>query len=288
MNKLIITLSALAVSTFLSVSHAVNPITIPLWPDGAPTSNGISPDSEDSANPDWISNVSTPTLTIYPAENPNGTALVMCPGGAYAGLAAKHEGSDLAKDLNPAGITLAVLKYRMPNGHNEVPLDDARQALRLIRSRAAEFGINPAHVGIGGASAGGHLASTLATHAADSASIPNFQVLLYPVITMREGVTHQGSRENLLGQAPSEQMVKHFSNERQVTGSTPPAFIVVSTDDEVVPMQNSLDYFDALVKAGVPVSMHVYPVGNHGWAYRPEFPYQDQWVEELLRWMSLL
>lgn len=269
------------------VSKEAAPIVFSIWPDGAPTSNEIPADAEDSSNPDWIFSVSEPTLTVFPAPNPNGTALVMCPGGGYAGLAFKHEGMDMAKDLNEAGVTVAVLKYRMPNGHKEVPADDARQAIRLLRRNAARWGINPDRIGIGGASAGGHLASTVATHKTDEESAPNFQVLLYPVISMHKDITHMGSRENLLGKDVSCKTVAYYCNEDQVSETTPPAFITASSDDDVVPIQNSLRYVDALAVQGVPVSLHIYPKGGHGWAYT-NFNNQSMWVGELLNWLAQL
>lgn len=279
--------------TFLLVAFnafAKTPVVIKLWEtENAPTSNGISPDSEDAKNPDWVMYVSEPTMTVYPADNPNGTALVMCPGGAYFGLASKHEGSDMAEDLNSRGITLAVLKYRLPNGHHEVPADDARQAIRLLRRNAAEWGIEPDRIGIGGASAGGHLASTVATHPMDNESRVDFQILIYPVISMEEGVTHGGSRENLLGKNPSPELVAYYSNEKQVNENTPRAFISTSIDDDVVPVKNSFDYFDSLTSAGVDVDMHIYPKGKHGWAYRPkQMPYHKQWVKDLTTWLENL
>lgn len=280
------------VATVLAMLNAtaVEPITIPLWAEQpAPCSNEIPADKEDASNPGWITFVSNPTVTIYPAENPNGTAMLMCPGGAYFGLAALHEGSDLAKYLNGNGITLAVLKYRMPNnGHYSVPADDARRALQILRERAPEFGINPSRIGIGGASAGGHLASTVATHPKDDIETPAFQVLFYPVISMKEGVTHQGSHDNLLGENASEELIALYNNEEHVTATTPPALILVSADDDVVPLQNSLDYFDALIKNGVKASMHIYPVGGHGWSCRDNFPYKRVSLEELVTWINNL
>ena len=288
MNKLSAIFSAMAVAMAAVAANAAQPVVMKLWPDGAPTSNGIAADKEENSNLDWITYVSEPTLTVYPADKPNGTALVMCPGGGYFGLSTKHEGSDMATDLNKAGVTLAVLKYRVPNGHHEIPLDDARQAVRMLREHAGEFGINPDRIGIGGASAGGHLAATVATHPADEAAKVDFQVMVYPVVSMQKGITHQGSRENLLGKKPSKKLVDYYSNEKQVTSKTPPTYIAVAIDDDVVPMQNSMDYFDALIAAKVPVTLHVYPSGGHGWAYRQEFPYQQQWVNELLHWMEQL
>lgn len=285
MKKLLAAVLALAASAAM---FAANPVELRLWPDGAPTSNGLAPDKENAENPDWIIGVSDPVMTVFPAEKPNGTALLMCPGGAYCGLAFKHEGLDMADDLNKAGITLAVLKYRMPEGHWEVPADDARRALALLREHASEWGINPDRVGIGGASAGGHLASTVATHRPDSLTAPNFQVLIYPVISMREGLTHQGSRDNLLGRNPSPELVDMYCNEDHVDAATPRAFIVATSDDDIVPVENSIAYFNALTKAGVPSSLHIYPAGGHGWAYTPRFDSQEQWVAELLHWLGSL
>lgn len=280
------TLFAAAVLGF-SAMCAADPVEIKLWEEiPAPTDNGIAIDAENNSNLDWITGVSTPTVTVYPADTPNGIALLMCPGGAYAGLAFKHEGIDLAKDLNEQGVTLAVLKYRMPNGHHEVPADDARRAIEILRENAGKWGINPGRIGIGGASAGGHLASTVATHPKDSLSALDFQVLLYPVITMREGVTHQGSRDNLLGNTPDPALVDEYCNELHVSEATPKAFIVLSADDDVVPMRNSMDYYNALLNNNIPTSFHIYPTGGHGWSCRPSFPYQDAWVKELLTWLG--
>ena len=270
----------------LSAKEAV---VIPLWQDVKPSvESGLTPENEVVENEGWISLVATPELTVYPAENPNGMALLMCPGGGYFGVAIQHEGKALAAPLNKEGITVAVLKYRMPNGHHEVPAEDVHRAMEILGEHAGKWGINPSRIGIGGASAGGHLASTVATHPAATGINPAFQVLLYPVISMKEGVTHQGSREGLLGKTPSEELVNLYSNELQVTPQTPPAFIAVSADDTVVPVKNSIDYFNALVANDVPVSLHVYPNGRHGWGYNPEFVHNEMWFAELLHWLNTL
>ena len=274
--------------TFLSLS-AKEPITFKLWDNVAPPSdNGLTPENEVMENPGWISLVATPELTIYPAENPNGTTLLMCPGGGYSGVAIGHEGNALAAPLNDVGITVAVLKYRMPNGHYQVPAEDVSRAFEILMENSSEFGINPERIGIGGASAGGHLASTVATHKTSDSFIPAFQFLLYPVISMEEGVTHQGSRDNLLGLEPSEELVNYYSNQLQVTPETPPAFIALSGDDMVVPVKNSLDYIQALTDNGIPVSLHLYPTGGHGWGYKPDFKYFNMWVPEFLFWIDNL
>ena len=221
------------------------------------------------------------TLTIYPAKKPNGQAIIACPGGGYAGVATTHEGHDMATWFNTQGITYAVLHYRMPYGKHEIPLSDAHQAIRYMRKNAVQFGFN--QLGIMGSSAGGHLASTAATHF-DAETRPDFQILFYPVVTMTE-YTHQGSKDNLLGKNPSEELVKLYSNECQVTKQTPPAFIMHSSDDTVVPVLNSINYYLALCKHGVPASMHFYPIGGHGWGYNESFPYKAQWKDEMEKWL---
>ena len=221
------------------------------------------------------------TLTIYPAKKPNGQAIIACPGGGYAGVATTHEGHDMATWFNTQGITYAVLHYRMPYGKHDIPLSDAHQAIRYMRKNAEQFGFK--QLGIMGSSAGGHLASTAATHF-DAETRPDFQILFYPVVTMTE-YTHQGSKDNLLGKNPSEELVKLYSNELQVTEQTPPAFIMHSSDDTVVPVQNTLDYYLSLCKHGVPASVHFYPIGGHGWGYNESFPYKAQWKDEMEKWL---
>ena len=248
-----------------ATAKVASPEIMALWDNDAyKGKNGLTPDDEKEENPDWITKVATPQLYIYPAPNPNGIALVMCPGGGYYGLAMEHEGKRLAGILNDYGITLAVLKYRMPNSHHEIPAEDARRAIRILRDNSQKWGIDKSKVGIGGASAGGHLASTVATHFTDSLSHPDFQVLLYPVISMKDGITHEGSKQLLLGETPSQQLVELYSNETQVTPQTPPAFIVLSGDDTLVPIENSLLYYKALNDNGIPSSLHIYPKGGHG------------------------
>lgn len=267
----------------MSITAQSKMIEIDLWPDGAPNSNElVTPEGISGV---CVTSVTHPLLYVYPASNPNGTAIIMCPGGAYAGLAMAHEGTDMADWLNAQGITFAVLKYRMPNGHDDVPLSDAEQAMRIMRSRAAEWGINPESIGIAGASAGGHLATTLATHYSSAETRPNFQVLFYPVVTTERGVTHQGSVDNLCGKSPTEEQMHKFSNELQVTPETPKAFIMVSADDKAVPVANSLRYFEALTRNGVISALHVYPTGGHGWGYYDSFPYKQLWKSELEEWL---
>lgn len=226
-----------------------------------------------------------PAITVYLPKSPNGKAIIMCPGGGYGWQATGHEGHDMAEWFNHQGITYVVLKYRLPQGDHTLPLADAEQAVRLVRAHAGEWGVNPAAVGIMGASAGGHLATTLATHYSSTETRPDFQVLFYPVVTMDPAYTHMGSRENLLGKTPSKELEKAFSNELQVTPDTPRAFIMLSSDDTVVPVANSLNYYQALLANGVRAAMHAYPEGGHGWGYGEGFTYKHLWKEELEKWL---
>lgn len=265
---------------FSATLFAQKPIEIKVWPNGAPNSNGITT-AEKQIDESRVSDVTVPTLTIYRAAKPNGMAIVACPGGGYVRLATAHEGHDMAAWFNAQGITYAVLKYRMPNTHHDVPLSDALQAIRIMKQHADEWKFNK--VGIMGSSAGGHLASTAATHFTED-SRADFQILFYPVVSMINP-THQGSKDNLLGKTPSEEMLNLYSNERQVTPQTPPAFIMHSSDDKAVPVSNSVDYYTALVKNGVPASLHIYPIGGHGWGFRDNFIYKRQWTGELEKWL---
>jgi acetyl esterase/lipase len=278
----------LSIALFMTAQlFAQKPTVLPLWPDGAPNSNGLTGTEEDLEG-GRVANVVMPTITVYPAAKPNGMAIIMCPGGGYARLALSHEGHDMAPWINSLGITYVVLKYRMPNGHREVPLSDAEQAIRLVRSHAAEWKVDPAKVGIMGASAGGHLAASLATLYGSVATRPDFQILFYPVISMAPGTTHGGSSVNLLGRDPSAQLVADYSLANRVTDQTPPAFIMLSADDTAVPAANSVEYFTALTRHKVPTSMHIYPTGGHGWGFRDNFIYKRQWTGELEKWLRVL
>lgn len=276
MKKPLLVILLLAITTIII---AQQPIIIDLWPNGAPTDNGLTGEEQKLEN-GRVANITKPTLTVYPAKNPNGMAIISCPGGAYIRLAMNHEGHEMAAWFNGQGITYAVLKYRMPNGHPEVPLDDAQQAIRLMRQHAKEWGIDPKKVGIMGASAGGHVAATAATHYTSDADRPDFQILLYPVITMnaRFGAVY-------LGKDTTAAMLKKYSNELQVTAKTPQAFIICSADDRSVPADNSIHYFQALTANKVPAALHIYPSGGHGWGYNETFPYKREWTAELEKWL---
>ena len=218
-------------------------------------------------------------LIFLPPKGEAPTAAVLdCPGGGYSGLAMQHEGTNEGAWFQAHGMATFVLAYRMPHGRHEVPLSDAQRAMRWIRSQAGKFNIDPHKIGVMGFSAGGHLASTLETHfdagnpnapdPIDRVSCrPDFAVLVYPVVTMKAGVTHQGSRDNLLGPNPDPALVEHFSNETQVTAQTPPTILFHAVDDGAVPIQNSRDMDAALKKAGVSSELHEYPTGGHGFGF---------------------
>ena len=230
--------------------------------------------------------IEPPSLRVFlPApELATGRAVVACPGGGYSGLAVNHEGYDWAPYFNKQGIALIVLKYRMPKGDRTLPISDAEAAMKMVRDSADVWNLNPNDIGIMGSSAGGHLASTIATHAPEALR-PNFQILFYPVITMDKSFTHMGSHDNLLGKDASADLEKEFSNEKQVTKETPRAFIVYSDDDKVVPPANGVNYYLALNKKGVPSVLHIYPTGGHGWGIREDFLYKSEMQNELTSWL---
>lgn len=230
--------------------------------------------------------IEQPSLRVFlPApELATGRAVVACPGGGYSGLAVNHEGYDWAPYFNKQGIALIVLKYRMPKGDRTLPISDAEAAMKMVRDSADVWNLNPNDIGIMGSSAGGHLASTIATHAPEALR-PNFQILFYPVITMDKSFTHMGSHDNLLGKDASAYLEKEFSNEKQVTKETPRAFIVYSDDDKVVPPANGVNYYLALNKKGVPSVLHIYPTGGHGWGIREDFLYKSEMQNELTSWL---
>ena len=230
--------------------------------------------------------IEQPSLRVFlPApELATGRAVVACPGGGYSGLAVNHEGYDWAPYFNKQGIALIVLKYRMPKGDRTLPISDAEAAMKMVRDSADVWNLNPNDIGIMGSSAGGHLASTIATHAPEALR-PNFQILFYPVITMDKSFTHMGSHDNLLGKDASADLEKEFPNEKQVTKETPRAFIVYSDDDKVVPPANGVNYYLALNKKGVPSVLHIYPTGGHGWGIREDFLYKSEMQNELTSWL---
>ena len=280
---------ATTVLTCASAAHAQTPKVIPLWPEGVP---GAKPDGgQERLVDDRVSNVQVPTLTVFPADPARavGTAVVMCPGGGYVRLAITKEGNGFARILNDIGVTVFILKYRLVEYGHPAPLQDVLRAVRLVRSRATEFGIDPARIGVMGSSAGGHLAASAATlydapegrtgAALDAVSArPDFIALIYPVITMKPPFAHMGSRKALLGAEPTDALVERMSVETQVTAATPPAFLVHTGEDASVPLENSILFFQALRKAGVPAELHLFEKGAHGfgtaqaWDPRPTGP----------------
>lgn len=224
--------------------------------------------------------------TLYlPDKQESVPAVVICPGGAYLGLALDHEGHRVAEWYAAHGMAAVVLKYRMPRGNCLLPREDVLLALETVRANAARWRIDPTQVGVMGFSAGGHLASTAATHFTSAENRPDFAVLIYPVITMTVR-THGGSRDNLLGPQPAPGLVAGFSNEQRVTPRTPPAFIVFSDDDDCVDPQNGTMFYDALRDCGVPGELHIYPTGGHGWGWNEDFRYKDEVRASLLRWLA--
>ena len=229
-------------------------------------------------------------MVAYLPEQPNGRAVVDLPGGGYTHLSMENEGHNWADFFTSQGIAYFVVTYRMPKGDRTIPVSDAETAIRLVRQHAAEWKVDARNVGIMGFSAGGHLASTVATHAPSEAR-PNFQILFYPVISMQEGWTHQGSVNGFLGDNKKDaQLVWLFSNDRQVRpGETPPAIILLASDDRAVPVvTNGLAYYEALLKAGVKASFHAYPKGGHGFGFKESFTYHQQMLDELRTWLKNL
>lgn len=227
-------------------------------------------------------------LYIYKADpaKATGQAIVICPGGGYEAVCMTYEGADAARWLAENGITCGVLKYRMPNGHREVPLEDAVEALRIMRKNAEEWHFDPKQVGIMGYSAGGHLAAYTSTFA-PAGEEPAFSILMYAVITGEWGLTHEGTFNNLLGEGHTAADRAAYSPENRVTAQTPPALLMLSDDDKIVPPISSTRYYNALKKAGIEASLHIYPDGWHGWGMSKRFPYREQWQESMLDWLKL-
>lgn len=269
--------------TLMSNLYAQNE-TILLYTGTAPGSTGkqVPEDSKTTDGITRVKDVTQPALIVYPAKKKTTDAtVIICPGGGYGILAIDHEGYDIAKWFNERGMTAFVLKYRLPQedlfDNDEIrPLQDAQQAIRLVRKNAVKYGISPDKVGIMGFSAGGHLASTASTHfntqvgeiTDPSVSVrPDFSLLIYPVITFNDKFTHFGSRDNLIGKNPPVEKIEWYSNDKQVTKDTPPTFLVSTTDDGVQP-ENSIAYFLACKKNKVPVEMHIYEKGGHGYGLK--------------------
>ena len=226
-------------------------------------------------------------LIVFCAEDSarTGKAVIILPGGGYTHLAMNHEGLDWGEWFASRGVTAAVFAYPMPGGVTTLPSDAVYEAISTMKANADKWKFNPDSLGVMGSSAGGHLASTIATHAPESLR-PSFQILFYPVISMENGVTHPGSRKSLLGENPSDELVKQYSNEFQVDELTPRAFMALSNDDKAVPPTNSVRYYNALNSLGKSASLHIYTTGGHGWGFRPKFKYHNVMLNELDAWLK--
>lgn len=269
-----------------SFALGAQPTELPLWPDKAPGALGDEPGDR-------------PTLTIHRPDKPTAAraAVVVCPGGGYQHLALGHEGQEIADWLNSLGVTACVLKYRLaPRYHHPAPITDAQRALRTVRAKAGDWNIDAAKLGIIGFSAGGHLASTTATHfdrgqsesgdpIEQQSCRPDFAILVYPVIALATDYAHAGSRKNLLGEQPDPQLLESLSNERQVTKDTPPCFLVASSEDKPVPSENSVLFYLACQQAGVPAELHVFERGPHGFGLGQKDPSLSTWPALCANWL---
>ncbi len=301
MKKLATTLLFAMSFANISCSAFAAPTVLPLWPEGVPGKKDIGPQKDYDG---YIQNTSEPTLTLVgPAvDRPNGTAVIVAPGGGYVRQAVAREGSQYATWLSTLGVTTFVLNYRMQEFGHPAPLQDVLRAVRLLRSRAAEFGIDPNRIGVMGSSAGGHLAASAGTlfdnpagrtgNALDKVSArPDFLVLMYPVIAMDGPAAHQGSRKALLGATPSPALVQLMSVDKQVTANTPPTLLIHTQADQSVPVENSILFYQALTKAKVPAEMYLFEQGGHGMGMRDGLANASQWprrAEEWLRARGLL
>ena len=287
----------------LSCGYCMAQQEIHLYQGKIPNSKNVKNEEVHTANLEvdsLTSKVSVPTLRVFlpAAGKANGTAVIICPGGGYHTLLTKREGSDVAKAFNELGITAFVLKYRLPSDITMIeksigPLQDAQQAMKFVRQNSKLWKIDAARIGMMGFSAGGHLAATAGTHFANpvienKANInirPDFMILINPVISFTNRIGHIGSRNNLLGEVPSEKSINFYSNELQTNTSTPPTFLVHSGADEVVPVDNSLEFYQALKHKGVSAELHIYAKGEHGFLTAPAFP---EWFERCTHWMKSL
>jgi len=286
-----------------SASAQSKNMELPLYPDNNIPNNIPGPDEEKSETGEGIlriSNIRNPTLTAFlpAAGKSNGTAVIICPGGGYGIVAAGHEGYDVAKKFNEMGVTAFVLKYRMPNAKNQTdpsiaPLQDAQQAILMVRKNAQKWKINASRIGILGFSAGGHLASTAGTHYSnvlvnnpDNISVrPDFMVLVYPVISDNVDIMHAGSFKNLLGENATAEKMDEYSNEKKVTADTPPTFLVHASDDNGVSPNNSIVFYQALIKNKIPAELHIYEKGGHGFGMHNPTT-KEEWIDRCKSWME--
>ncbi len=292
-------LSAVLLTVISLSAMAQESKPIKLYPKGVPNSKAAPAGYAEKNENNRVSMVTDPVITPFFPEKgkANGTTVIICPGGGYSRLAMDHEGIAVAKKFNEIGVTAFVLTYRLPSDAIMVdktigPLQDAQRAIQILRERAQEWGINPSRIGIIGFSAGGHLASTAITHF-DKAVIdnksnislrPDFGVLIYPVISFGP-IGHIGSKDNLIGKTPTPEMVDLYSNEKQVTANTPPAFLVHAEDDKTVPVMNSIVFYEAMVKAGVKGELHLFQAGGHGFGLVNKTT-KAEWFNNCKDWMD--
>ena len=304
MKKSIILSFIMLISVATSFSQET---IVPLWPNQVPNQQ-ITDEVElvESTGIIRISKVQNPTIEVFlPARNnATGQAVLICPGGGYGILAYDWEGTDIAKWLNSKGIAAFVLKYRLPDSKSVIesykaPLQDAIRALRTIRYNAKKYNIHKSQIGVMGFSAGGHLASTLGTHFNEvmytpsdridqESARPDFMALIYPVISMQNGVTHNGSKNHLLGKDANAELIDKFSNELQVTTDTPPTFLIHASDDKAVPVQNSMLMYSSLIKNSVCTEMHIYPKGGHGFSFGHKQGHVNSWTDLFCTWINNL
>jgi acetyl esterase/lipase len=276
-----------------------------VWPDGIPGSIKSETYFEESiVTGDIVSHyekVTDPSLTVFlpPEEKASGTAVLICPGGGYGMLAFDHEGFAIARWLNSNGIAGIILKYRLPSDmimkdKSVGPLQDAQEAMRIIRRNASQWKVSPHKIGVIGFSAGGHLASTLSTHFSEkvyevkdtTSARPDFSILIYPVVSFDSSFTHEGTRQNLIGDKPSDYTIRYFSNELRINRNTPPAFLVHSADDKVVPVKNSIVYFEGLLRNNIQTEMHIFQKGGHGYGLAINKGTESAWPDLCLRWLK--
>lgn len=291
-------LSAVLTLSFFIVKS--QDFSLKVWPAGAPDHNGMD-EPEELFEGVRVRKVSEAEMYVYlPEKEQNtGAAVVICPGGGYWIEAMDHEGYAMAEWLRDRGVAGIVLKYRLPYGHHEIPSGDARQAMRIVRHKAKEWGIDPEKIGIAGSSAGGHLAATAGTRFdngnsvggsvyANISSRPDFMLLLYPVISFREEMGHVGSRKNLIGEEYDWELVKHYSNELHVSSDTPPTFLVLADDDKTVVPRNSVEFYLSLKEKGVPAEMHIFARGGHGFGMNKKNLPVDQWPHLFYNWLKAI
>ncbi len=298
-------LSMILLFNILSANIIAQPITLKLWPDGIPGAKVDASYVEEILTTDGritrCNRVVNPDLTIYlpPEGKANGAAVLICPGGGYGTLAFDHEGNAVAKWLNDNGVAGIILKYRLPSDRimenkSVGPLQDAQEAIRVIRRNASKWNLDPKKIGVIGFSAGGHLASTISTHYAENvykvpdqtSARPDFSLLIYPVISLDTTITHMGSRTNLIGRKPSAEMEQHFSNDKQINSDTPPAFLVHSADDRTVPVMNSINYFKGLQSLKIQTELHIFQKGGHGYGLGQTGGTESSWPELCVKWLK--